>query len=333
MAENYQELVEEVMADKSTAEQPAQPAQEQPTDTPPAQEQPDGNPPAEQPNDTPPADTKPEDKKPSDFTPQERAEHAFKRQLAKQREKYEAQLKEQADKFADMQKQLDELKKSTAPKPVTKTREDFQTDDEYIDYLVQQRYKAEQEKTDAARAEAEKKRADEEAQRKQQEEELQQQQQTWVDNVNTAFNGDEKRKSDFFKRVQYCQQRGLGTILDNVPVAADFLMYNPRGPIVFERMLNDRAAFESVFNDRQLNPMDIYYALRKLDEKIAAEQPNPAPTQPNPAQPNAAPTQPNAAPTKPTVPHMGKPGKQAASNATPDIFSDDDEMLKYLRSR
>lgn len=324
MAENYQELVEEVMADKSTAEQPAQPAQEQPTDTPPAQEQPDGNPPAEQPTDTTPADPKPEDKKPSDFTPQERAEHAFKRQLAKQREKYEAQLKEQADKFADMQKQLDELKKSTAPKPATKTREDFQTDDEYIDYLVQQRYKAEQEKTDAARAEAEKKRADEEAQRKQQEEELQQQQQTWVDNVSAAFNGDEKRKSDFFKRVQYCQQRGLGTILDNVPVAADFLMYNPRGPIVFERMLNDRAAFESVFNDRQLNPMDIYYALRKLDEKIAAEQPAPA-VQPNPAQPNAA-------PTKPTVPHMGKPGKQAASNATPDIFNDDDEMLKYLRN-
>lgn len=319
MAENYQELVEEVMADKSTAEQPAQPAQEQPTDTPPAQEQPDGNPPAEQPTDNPPADTKPEDKKPSDFTLQERAEHAFKRQLAKQREKYEAQLKEQADKFADMQKQLDELKKSTAPKPATKTREDFQTDDEYIDYLVQQRYKAEQEKTDAARAEAEKKRSEEEAQRKQQEEELQQQQQTWVDNVSAAFNGDEKRKSDFFKRVQYCQQRGLGTILDNVPVAADFLMYNPRGPIVFERMLNDRAAFESVFNDRQLNPMDIYYALRKLDEKIAAEQPNPA--------------QPNAAPTKPTVPHMGKPGKQAASNATPDIFTDDDAMLQFLRGR
>ena len=326
MAENYQELVEEVMADKSTAEQPAQPAQEQPDGNPPAQEQPDGNPPAqEQPTDTPPAqEPKPDEKKPSEHTPQERAEFAFKRQLAKQREKYEAQLKEQADKFADMQKQLDELKKSTAPKPVTKTREDFQTDDEYIDYLVQQRYKAEQEKTEAARAEAEKKRSEEEEQRKQQEEELQQQQQTWVDNVSAAFNGDEKRKSDFFKRVQYCQQRGLGTILDNVPVAADFLMYNPRGPIVFERMLNDRAAFESVFNDRQLNPMDIYYALRKLDEKIAAEQP---------AQPNAAPTQPNAAPTKPTVPHMGKPGKQAASNATPDIFTDDDEMLKYLRTR
>ena len=316
MAENYQELVEEVMADKSTAEQPAQPAQEQPDGNPPAQEQPTDTPPAQEP--------KPDEKKPSEHTPQERAEFAFKRQLAKQREKYEAQLKEQADKFADMQKQLDELKKSTAPKPVTKTREDFQTDDEYIDYLVQQRYKAEQEKTEAARAEAEKKRSEEEEQRKQQEEELQQQQQTWVDNVSAAFNGDEKRKSDFFKRVQYCQQRGLGTILDNVPVAADFLMYNPRGPIVFERMLNDRAAFESVFNDRQLNPMDIYYALRKLDEKIAAEQP---------AQPNAAPTQPNAAPTKPTVPHMGKPGKQAASNATPDIFTDDDEMLKYLRTR
>lgn len=320
MAENYQELVEEVMADKSTAEQPAQPAQEQPTDTPPAQEQPNGNPPAEQPTDTPPADTKPEDKKPSDFTPQERAEHAFKRQLAKQREKHEAEMKALTENF---QKQIDELKKSTAPKPVKKTREDFQTDDEYIDYLVQQRYKAEQEKTEAARAEAEKKRSEEEEQRKQQEEELQQQQQTWVDNVSAAFNGDEKRKSDFFKRVQYCQQRGLGTILDNVPVAADFLMYNPRGPIVFERMLNDRAAFESVFNERNLSPMDIYYELRRLDEKIAAEQP---------ATPPQTETQPTTTP-KPAVPHMGKPGKQSASNAKPDIFTDDDAMLQFLRTR
>ena len=318
MAENYQELIDEVMADKSTSEQPAQ---EQPQETPAEEPKPADTPaeepkPAEEPNSEEP---KPEDtpKKPSDFTPQERAEHAFKRQLAKQREKYEAQLKEQADKFADMQKQLDELKKSTAPKPVTKTREDFQTDDEYIDYLVQQRYKAEQEKTDAARAEAEKKRADEEAQRKQQEEELQQQQQTWLDNVSNAFNGDEKRKSDFFKRVQYCQQRGLGEILDKVPVAADFLMYNPRGPIVFERMLNDRAAFERVFNERMTSPLDIYYSLRKLDEEIGDGQPSQPAEQPTPAAPAV---------------HLGKPGKQSASNAAPDIFSNEDEMLKFLRN-
>ena len=225
MAENYQELIDEVMADKSTSEQPAQEQpQETPAEEPKSADTPAEEPkPAEEPN---PEEPKPEDtpKKPSDFTPQERAEHAFKRQLAKQREKYEAQLKEQADKFADMQKQLDELKKSTAPKPATKTREDFQTDDEYIDYLVKKRYDAEMEKTNADRAEEERKRSEEEAQRKQQEQELQQQQQTWIDNVSNAFNGDEKRKSDFFKRVQYCQQRGLGEILDKVPVAADFLM-------------------------------------------------------------------------------------------------------------
>ena len=318
MAENYQELIDEVMADKSTSEQPAQ---EQPQETPAEEPKPADTPaeepkPAEEPNSEEP---KPEDtpKKPSDFTPQERAEHAFKRQLAKQREKYEAQLKEQADKFADMQKQLDELKKSTAPKPVTKTREDFQTDDEYIDYLVKQRYDAEMEKTNAARAEEERKRSEEEAQRKQQEQELQQQQQTWLDNVSNAFNGDEKRKSDFFKRVQYCQQRGLGEILDKVPVAADFLMYNPRGPIVFERMLNDRAAFERVFNERMTSPLDIYYSLRKLDEEIGDGQPSQPAEQPTPAAPAV---------------HLGKPGKQSASNAAPDIFSNEDEMLKFLRN-
>ena len=323
MAENYQELVDEIYSDKTPADTtPAQettPAETTPAETPkPADEPNPAEPPAQE---TTPA----EPKKPSDFTPQERAEHAFKRQLAKQKEKHEAEMKALTENF---QKQIDELKKSTAPKPVTKTREDFQTDDEYIDYLVQQRYKAEQEKTEAARAEAEKKRSEEEEQRKQQKEELQQQQQTWVDNVSAAFNGDEKRKSDFFKRVQYCQQRGLGEILDKVPVAADFLMYNPRGPIVFERMLNDRAAFERVFNERVTNPMDIYYELRRLDESIAAEKPaEPQTTQTPPPQATQATQTPQA-----TVPHLGKPGKQSASNAKPDIFTDDDEMLKYLRT-
>lgn len=325
MAENYQELVDEIYSDKTPAD--TTPAETKPADTTPA-ETPK---PAEEPKpaDTTPADTTPaetpnpaEPKKPSEHTPQERAEFAFKRQLAKQREKYEAQLKEQSDKFANLQKQLDELKKAQTPKTALK-REDFADDEDFIRALQQEEINKALEARDAKHAEEAQKKAEQDAQAEKERQELEQQQQVWIDNVSTAFNGDETRKSNFFKRVQYCQQRGLGEILDKVPVAADFLMYNPRGPIVFERMLNDRAAFERVFNERVTNPMDIYYELRRLDESIAAEKPA------EPQTPQAPQTQTPQA----TVPHLGKPGKQSASNTKPDIFSDDDEMLKYLRTR
>ena len=325
MADNYQELVDEIYSDKTPAD--TTPAETTPADTTPA-ETPK---PAEEPKpaDTTPADTTPaetpnpaEPKKPSEHTPQERAEFAFKRQLAKQREKYEAQLKEQSDKFANLQKQLDELKKAQTPKTALK-REDFPDDEEFIRALQQEEIQKALEARDAKRAEEAQKKAEQDAQAEKERQELEQQQQVWIDNVSTAFNGDETRKSNFFKRVQYCQQRGLSEILDKVPVAADFLMYNPRGPIVFERMLNDRAAFERVFNERVTNPMDIYYELRRLDESIAAEKPA------EPQTPQAPQTQTPQA----TVPHLGKPGKQSASNTKPDIFNDDDEMLKYLRTR
>lgn len=323
MADNYQELVDEIYSDKTPAD--TTPAETTPAETTPA-ETPN---PAEEPKpaDTTPADTTPaetpnpaEPKKPSEHTPQERAEFAFKRQLAKQREKYEAQLKEQSDKFANLQKQLDELKKAQTPKTVLK-REDFPDDEEFIRALQQEEIQKALEARDAKRAEEAQKKAEQDAQAEKERQELEQQQQVWIDNVSTAFNGDETRKSNFFKRVQYCQQRGLGEILDKVPVAADFLMYNPRGPIVFERMLNDRASFERVFNERVTNPMDIYYELRRLDEAIAAEKP---------AEPQTTQTQTPQTPQA-TVPHLGKPGKQSASNTKPDIFSDDDAMLQFLR--
>lgn len=319
MAENYNELVDEIYSDKTPAD--TTPAQETtPAETTPAQDTPK---PADEPNPAePPAQetTPAEKKKPSDFSPQERADHAFKRQLAKQREKYEAQLKEQSDKFANLQKQLDELKKAQTPKTALK-REDFPDDEEFIRALQQEEINKALEARDAKRAEEAQKKAEQDAQAEMERQELEQQQQVWISNVDSAFNGDQDRKAKFFQRIQYCQQRGLGDILDKVPVAADFLMYNPRGPIVFERMLSDRAAFESVFNERNLSPMDIYYELRKLDEKIAAEQP---------ATPPQTETQPSVTP-KPAVPHMGKPGKQSASNAAPDIFTDDDAMLQFLR--
>lgn len=289
--------------------------------TPPDSTNPDEkNPPPASTEDTTPPE---QPKKPSEHTPQERAEFAFRRQLARQREKYEAQLKEQADKFAEMQKELDELKKSTSPKKTLK-REEFQDDEEFIRALQQEEINKALEAHDARQAEEAKKKAEESEKAEAARQELEQQQKLWMDNVSAAFNGDEARKKNFTSRVQYCLERGLGELLDRVPVASDYLLYNPRGPIVFERMLNDRAAFEKVFNERY-TPMDIYFELRRLDEAIAAEKPA--------EQQTTQTQQTQKTQTTQTTPHIGKPGQQSTSNAKPDIFTDDDEMIRYLRSQ
>ena len=267
--------------------------------------------PAEEPKPT----EEPARKKPSEYTPQERAEYAFRRQLAKEKEKHAKEIEELK---GTLQKQIDELKKSTAPKPALKTRDDFPDDDSYIKYLAQVQVDAIMADRDAKAAEAKEKQDAEAAEIAKQQEELAEQQKAWLSNVDSAFGEDVNRKKAFLKRVEYCNDRGLGTILDNCPVASDFLMNNPRGPIVFEKLLMDRAAFERVFNERHLNPMDIYYELRQIDTELKSEQNVQTET---PAQP-----QPNA------MPHLGKPGKAGGSSGAPDIFSDAKAMKAWLRS-
>lgn len=95
-------------------------------------------------------------------------------------------------------------------------------------------------------------------------------------------------------------------------------MNHPHGPRVMEKVLNDQQTFRDVFGDglRRVSQLDVYYALRRVDERM-----DDAP---------AAPATP-AAPTKPTMPHLGKPGKQAGAGVKPDIYSDPDEMRAFVR--
>ena len=334
MAENYQELLEELKSEETETTTP--PAQEQ-TDTPPAEQQTD-TPPAEETTTpaseettpateetTPPAteDTPPTDKKrPSEFTPQERADHAFKRQLAKQKEKYEKELKERDEKFAEMQKQLDDLKKQTAPKTPKKTRDQFKDDEDYLEYLADERATAKLNELLAERdqkaAETAKQRAEEEERTRAEEAQVAEQRQLFIQNAESAFSGDENRKKEFFSNVAYAHEHGLGEVLDRAPVAADFLMYNPSGPIVFEKMLSDRTTFDKIFTEYNArNPMAMFMTLNGIADSLKSA---PSTTQTTPVTP------------KPAV-HIGKPGKQTAGVQAPDIFSDDDAMLAYLRNR
>jgi hypothetical protein len=324
MSKAYDKLMEELEAEQNApaetpntetpAETPAEtPKPEEHEDAPKPEEQPVEQP-AETPNPEPPVETP--KKRPSEYTPEERAHFAFQRQLAKEREKHARELE---DLKKGWESKFEELKKATKQPEPKKTRADFPADaggdDAYIDYLVKQRYESER----AADAEKAAKEAEERAKQQAEQDEqnriLQAEQQAWLTNVDTAFGEDKARSSTFLKRVEYCMSKGLGEVLDACPVASDFLLHSARGPVVFEALLNDRAKFERVFNERS-TPMDQYYELRQIENELKG-------------QPSATPA-PQPTPAPAPMPHLGKPGK--GGNATePDIFSDEKAMRSFLR--
>ena len=255
-----------------------------------------------------------------------RAEYAFKHQLKKQKDKHEKELADRDAKLAEMEKKLAEMEKRiNTPPEAKKTREDFDNDEDYIDYLTDMRVRAalatrdeELAKKEAERLEAEQKKAKEQ-------EELLERQEEWYGHVQESFGGDKARSDKFLERVAYANKHGLGQILDSCPVASDYLLNDPMGPVVFEKLLNDRASFEQVFNPRRTSPMAIYYELRKVEAAIteAAAQP-PAGGNPPPQNPAGRPN---------VVPPMGRPGKQAGGGAltNTDMFDDPKALRKWLR--
>ena len=286
------------------------PAEEQPEEHP--EDSPKDEPPKEWSKPGQPITAKPREIPDDKFS---RAEFSFKRQLGKTKEKYENELKERDEKYAKLEAELAELKKGLN-KDKPKTRMDFEDDEEFLDYKTKQGVKAAMAEFEEAAAKKEAERIENERKEREEREALEEKQRAWLDNVNQAFGGDKDRSDKFLNRLQYCTEKGFGTILDNCPVAADYLINNPYGPVVFEKIVNDRDTFSRVFDERRMSPLDIYYELRSVEKELrAAPAESPAP----------------AAPAPKPMPHLGRPGKQAGSNTQPDIWNDDDAMRDYIR--
>ena len=243
------------------------------------------------------------------FTNEEKAQYAFRRQLEKQRNKYESQIKEIHDSF---QKQFDDFKKELAdskPKEAPKNRNDFDTDDEYISYLVKSQndaYRKEMEENDA------KSRAEKEAvQKAEQEAARQRDEMTGVfkDNIRKTFN-DDKSFAEFSAKVNRGIENGLGEILDNAPAVRDYIFTNPNGVRVLDRMLSDKETFVRVMSNAG-NPIAATIEMHEVAREIAAG------SQQRPAS---------------TMPKIGKPGaKTGAGNV--GIGGSDRDIIRFLRSR
>ena len=323
---------------QQTQEQPQETVQtEQPTETPPEdkpsqedpekqstetqQEQPQEHQeqPQEQPVETQQQEQPQETQKPakpdlSTLSKEEKAQHAFQRQLAKQKEKYEASIQELTGNF---QKQIDELKttmKKQEPKKVL-TRDMFDTDDEFIRALADERVKEIMEGRDeeAKKKEEERKQAEAEQARIQQQ--LAEQANTFKANCSACFT-DENERTAFEAQVSKATANGLAEVLDQAPTVREFVFTDPDGPRVLNAMLSDKGAFMRVMG-RAGNPMACIIEMHDMARELKApqvqqvQQEQPAP--------------------KPVMPHMGKPGAGGAGAATPSIWNSDEDLINFCR--
>ena len=231
----------------------------------------------------------------------------IRKRLQKQATSFERKLAENDEAW---KKKFEEFAAKFTPKPELKTRADFPADkggdDAYIRYLVQQQ----NDQDHAARqAEADKQAAIEaEARKKQEQEEalIRQRQDVFRGNVDAAFKGDDERKAKFLQRVQYVSQKGFGELLDMNPAASDYLLGNPNGPMVMERIMNDMECFKRVFPARPLSPMEQFYELKRIEGEVRNPQPQPQPQDNVPEKLRHL---------APNAPRVGRPGAQGTATS------------------
>jgi hypothetical protein len=322
LEEVLKEPDETVEENRDTVQNQQEPPKEAPEDPKPAEDTPEDKPAPEGPEtqntDTPPED-KPEEKpeqKPdlSQIPPEEKQAHAFRAQLAKQKSKYEQAIEEMKNTF---QGQIDELKKTMKKEEPRKTRKDFDSDDDYIDYLTEQRVNTIMEARDRQAAEQA---AEQEKTRKQQEEEMERRREEseyFNQNCRNAFSTQEEY-AEFSRKVEKGVRNGLADVLDEAPAVRDYIFRHPDGPKVLNRMLSDRDSFVRIMSLKD-SPMDCTIEMHDMARELRAApkaEPSPEP-EPSPA---------------PKMPHLGKPGS-GGPKASVSFADDDQSLIDFVRGK
>lgn len=300
---------------KTAPEGPETQSQDTPVET---QQQ---EPPQEQPAETqqqqqehPQENTKPAKPDLSTLSKEEKAQHAFQRQLAKQKEKYEASIQELTGNF---QKQIDELKtsmKKQEPKKVL-TRDMFDTDDEFIRALADERVKEIMEGRDEEARKKEDARKQAEAEQAKVQQQLAEQANTFKSNCSACFT-DENERGAFEAQLSKATANGLADVLDQAPAVREFIFTDPDGPRVLNAMLQDKAAFMRVMG-RAGNPMACVIEMHDMARELKAPQVQQQQQQQE--QPRSV------------MPHIGKPGAGGAGASTPSIWNSDEDLINFCR--
>ena len=195
---------------------------------------------------------------PSQFSHEEQMTYSFKRQLAKQRSKYEKQI-------ADLQRQWEERfdKLENPAKYAPKTRKDFEYDDDYVKYLASEQVNAALEAKLAEYA-------------KQQEEEQRQAQvdaeyRTMLDNsVKSIYNTPES-EAEWRSKVGEGMKAGLGSLIDSDQDLSNYIIFSPIGPKIMYELATNKKAVQDIFTigmtpDGRAIPRSPGDRMRKMEE-------------------------------------------------------------------
>lgn len=241
----------------------------------------------------------------------DKATYSFRRQLSKQKSKYESQI-------SDLEARL---KKLETPAPERKYRDAFKTDDEYIGYLTEERVNALME---AKMAEMQKN-FEEQQERLRQDQEHNKE---IEEGINSWFPDD--KRYEYQRAVEDAFGKGLSDLLEQEKNVLEYLHQTPNSSRILYEMATNPEVVQNIFNQR--NPLFRLMAVRDLENKLVSEKDSfmkPTPT-PAPSTETVAP----AAPA-PVNNNLAKPiGRPGAENKTqPDIIlgGDDSKLKEMLR--
>lgn len=248
---------------------------------------------------------------------------SLKRQIAKNNEKWNKKFEEfnkqyGSGKFESLEKRLGSLENPVKPL----SRDQFQTDDEYIQNLidkgVEKRWQEREEKMREEYAKYEQQQREEYEHRKELDE-----------GINKWFPSAEERQK-FVDTVQNAFSEGLSELLEQEQNVLNYLHQTENSSRILYEFATKPEVVEQIFSVK--NPLMRLMAVRDLENKLIAEKSSPTPVQaPTPATaPAPAQTNEQPAPVNNLAKAVGKPGTQV--DAEPDIFNNRDSLRAFIRS-
>lgn len=232
----------------------------------------------------------------NNLTHEQKMQYSFRRQLGKQKAKYEGQYSQLQTQYNELLDRLDRLEHPEKYQPLN--RQQFQDDDSYIDALVQQRFdnmwnqrlqEAQQRYSEQAR----------------QEQEVQAYKSRQDENVKKLFKTPEAEKQ-YRDAIAVALQNGLGELVDSDREIAQYIMRSDLGPKILYEFATNPKEVENLFNEG-VTEMDRQFKIRELENRLRSEI------------------------NKPAMPVVGKPG-MGAETKPGSIFDSDDSILAYLRT-
>lgn len=230
------------------------------------------------------------------YTPEEQAAYSFRKQLNKQKSKYENQYGQLQAQYNELLQRLDKLENPQKYAPLN--RQNFQDDDSYIDAIVQQRF---DNMWNQRLQEAQQKYQEQQ----QQDQEVQAYRSRQDENVKKLFKTPEAEQQ-YRAAIKTALDQGLGELIDSDKEIATYIMRSELGPKLLYEFATKPQEVQKMF-DENVTPMDRQFMIRELEGRLRNEM------------------------VKPAMPVVGKPGLSTQAKQG-SIFDSDESILNYLRT-